>query len=262
MQHALVVLDWDDIGWMLGLLGTAIALLQWQGLALTEQLLWAGGRTILQLVVMGYFLAVIFSLDSAWAVLLVLAIMVTIAAVVTKNRVDPRSRPLLGWLWLSLGGSTALSLSYALVVIIQPAQWYSPQYLIPLTGMVLGNTMNSAALAGERLVSAIEQNTQAIETHLCLGATPQQAIASYRRAAMRAGLIPIINQMMVVGLVSLPGMFTGQVLAGEEPLNAAVYQILIMFLILFTNTLNAIAVTAGVYRQYFNQDQQLLIRGH
>lgn len=259
MEHALIELDWADIGWMLGLLGTAIALLQWQGLNLTGQLLWAGGRTILQLIVVGYFLAVVFSLENVWAVLLVLAIMLTIAAVVARNRINPRSKSLFGWLWLSLGASTAISLGYALVVIIQPPQWYSPQYLIPLTGMILGQTMNSASLAGERLASAIQQNPREIETHLCLGATPGQAIVSYRRAAIRASLIPTVNQMMVVGLVSLPGMLTGQVLAGGDPLNASVYQILIMFLILLTNTLSTIAVTATVYRQYFNQHQQLLV---
>lgn len=258
MEQALVALDWGDIGWMLGLLGAAIALLQWQGLNLTGQLLWAGGRTILQLILVGYFLAVVFSLDNAWAVLIVLSIMLTIAAVVAKNRINPKSRSLFGWLWLSLGASTSISLGYALVVIIQPPQWYSPQYLIPLTGMILGNSMNGASLAGERLASAIQQNLREIETHLCLGANPGQAIASYRRAAVRASLIPTINQMMVVGLVSLPGMLTGQVLAGGDPLNASVYQILIMFLILLTNALSSVAITAAVYRQYFNQQQQLI----
>ncbi|MFN9174356.1 MAG: ABC transporter permease [Synechocystis sp.] len=257
MNYTLIELDWGDLGWMLGLLGAAIALLQWQGLTLTGQLLWAGGRTILQLIVVGYFLAVVFSLQNPWAVLAVLAIMLTIAAVVAKNRINPQNRQLFWGLWLSIGASTALGLSYSLAVIIQPPQWYSPQYLIPLTGMVLGNTMNSASLAGERLASAIQQNPREIETHLCLGASPLQAIAAYRRAAIQASLIPTINQMMVVGLVSLPGMFTGQVLAGGDPLNAAVYQILIMFLILLSNTLSTIAVTAIVYRQYFSPHQQL-----
>lgn len=259
MNYTLIQLDWADLAAMLGLLGTAIALLQWQGLPLTGQLLWAGGRTILQLIVVGYFLTVVFSLQNPWAVLLVLGIMLTIAAVVAKNRINPQNRSLLFGLWLSLGASTALGLGYSLAVIIQPPQWYSPQYLIPLTGMVLGNAMNSASLAGERLSSAIQQNPGEIETHLCLGATPLQAIANYRRAAIQASLIPTINMMMVVGLVSLPGMFTGQVLAGGEPLNAAMYQILIMFLILLTNTLSTISITEIVYRQFFNPQQQLLV---
>ena len=118
MTYALIELDWGDLGWMLGLLGAAIALLQWQGLALTGQLLWAGGRTILQLIVVGYFLAVVFSLQNPWAVLAVLAIMLTIAAVVAKNRINPQNRQLFWGLWLSLGASTALGLSYSLAVII------------------------------------------------------------------------------------------------------------------------------------------------
>jgi putative ABC transport system permease protein len=124
--------------------------------------------------------------------------------------------------------------------------------------MVLGNSMNSASLAGERLSSLIQQNRREIETHLCLGATSKQAIAAYQRTAIQASLIPTLNQMMVVGIVSLPGMFTGQVLAGIDPLNAASYQILILFMIAFANLLTAILVTEGVYRHFFNAQMQLI----
>ena len=159
----------------------------------------------------------------------------------------------------AIGASTFLTLAYVMVFIIQPETWYSPQYLIPLAGMMLGNSMNTAALTGERLVSLIEQNRLAVETHLCLGATPKQAIATHRRDAIRIGLIPILNQMLVVGLVSLPGMFTGQVLAGAEPLNAASYQILILFASAFSNLLAALWVTEGVFRRCFNTSAQLTL---
>jgi putative ABC transport system permease protein len=154
--------------------------------------------------------------------------------------------------------STLLTLGYAIVVIIRPAQWFAPQYLIPLAGMVLGNSMNSASLAGERLSSLIQQNRREIETHLCLGATAKQAIAGYQKTAIHASLIPTLNQMMVVGIVSLPGMFTGQVLAGIDPLNAASYQILILFMIAFANLVTAILVTEGLYRHFFNEQMQLV----
>jgi putative ABC transport system permease protein len=117
--------------------------------------------------------------------------------------------------------------------------------------------MNGAALAGERLASQISQNRLEVETYLSLGATAQQAIATYRQDAIRVSLIPTLNQMFVVGIVSLPGMFTGQVLAGAQPLEAASYQILILFAIALTNLLTAILVAQGVSRQFFNRNEQL-----
>jgi putative ABC transport system permease protein len=125
--------------------------------------------------------------------------------------------------------------------------------------MILGNAMNGASLAGERLVDRINNSRLEIETHLSLGATGKQAIASYSREAIRAGLIPTLNQMLVVGVVSLPGMFTGQVLSGTNPLNAASYQILILFAIASANLIVTLLVTEGIYRKFFNRNYQLII---
>jgi putative ABC transport system permease protein len=117
--------------------------------------------------------------------------------------------------------------------------------------------MNGAAIAGERLVSSISSSRLEIETHLSLGATPQQAVTAYRKDAVRAGLIPTLNQMMVVGVVTLPGMITGQLLSGVKPLEAASYQILIMLMLAFTNLITTVLVTQGLTRQFFNTQAQL-----
>lgn len=257
-MNGIIELNFTDLGWALGMMGAAIALSRWQNLALEGQLILATGRSILQLLVVGYILSAIFALNNLWAVLAILAIMLTIAAIAARNRIGKEQKNLFPIVWLSILVSCALTLSYSIALIVHPPIWYQPQYLIPLAGMVLGNAMNSASLAGERLVSAIAHNRLALETHLCLGATPQQAIAVYKRDAIQISLIPTLNQMMVVGIVSLPGMFTGQVLAGADPLNAASYQILILFMIALTNLITAWLVTEGVYRRFFNQDAQLL----
>lgn len=257
-MNELIQLMPADLVFLLGMMGAAIALSRWQRLELEGQLLLAAGRTILQLLVIGYVIALIFSLKNPLAVLGFIGIMIAIASIVARNRMGQKIKGLLPLVGGSLVVSSALTLSYVLTLIIQPQTWYDPQYLIPLTGMILGNAMNSASLAGERLGSTIEQNRLTVETHLSLGATPKQAIASYQKEAIRAALIPTLNQMMVVGLVSLPGMFTGQVLAGGDPLNAASYQILILFMIAFTNLLTAILVTTGLYRRFFNQNEQLI----
>lgn len=255
----LIELDFSDLAWSLGIIAMAIVLSSWQQLGLEGQFLFAAGRSLLQLLVVGSVLLVIFELNNAFAILGILGIMLTIASLVANNRITHKKQGLLPIVWGSLFVSSFLTLSYALIVIIRPDVWYSPQYLIPLAGMILGNAMNSASLSGERLRSVIAQNRLEIETYLCLGATPKQAITLYRKEAIRIGLIPTLNQMMVVGIVSLPGMFTGQVLAGIDPLNAASYQILILFMIVFSNLLTAILVTEGVYRKCFNSQAQLII---
>jgi putative ABC transport system permease protein len=251
MAQELITLEPQDLPWALGIMGLAIALSLWQRLALEWQLILATGRSLLQLIVVGYIIAAIFDLNHPIPVLLILGVMLTIAAIVAGNRISKRINGLFTLVWVSMFVSTALTLSYVLMLIIQPETWYSPQYLIPLTGMVLGNSMNAAALAGERLASLIKHNRLEVETHLCLGATPEEAISVYRKEAIRISLIPTLNQMMVVGIVSLPGMFTGQVLAGMNPLNAASYQILILFMIAFSNLLTAFLVSEGVYRRFF-----------
>lgn len=254
----LIRLDILHLALALGMMAIAIGLSAWQRLGLEWNLAIATGRTVLQLLVVGYILAFIFALNNPWAVLAVLAVMLTIAAVVARNRIGKKYPRLLPLVWGSILVSTSLTLGYTNLLVIQPRTWYEPQYLIPLAGIVLGNAMNGAAIGGERLVSTINASQLEIETHLSLGATPQQAVAQYRKDAIRAGLIPTLNQMMVVGIVTLPGIITGQLLSGVNPLDAASYQILIMFMLAFANLVTTLLVTQGLCRQFFNKAAQLI----
>jgi putative ABC transport system permease protein len=254
-----IALDLVDLVWGLGLVALAIGLSSWQRLGLAVPIAIAAGRTILQLLAVGYVLAIVFALDNPLAVLGILLVMLAIATITARNRIGKKIPRLLLVIFGSLLFSAALTLSYTNLLIVQPDTWYAPQYLIPLGGIILGNAMNGAAIAGERLVSTINSSRLEIETHLSLGATPQHAVAGYRKEAIRAGLIPTLNQMMVVGVVTLPGIITGQLLSGVDPLNAASYQILIMFLLAFTNLLTTILVTQGLTRQFFNNRAQLQI---
>lgn len=253
----LIELDPIDLVWALGMMAIAIGLSSWQRLGLEFSLALATGRTIVQLLVVGYVLAIIFEINHPIPVLAVLLVMLIIATITARNRIGKKIPQNVLIVFASLFFSTALTLSYTNLLIIQPATWYEPQYLIPLAGMVLGNAMNGAAIAGERLVSTINSSRLEIETHLSLGATAQQAVATYRKEAIRAGLIPTLNQMMVVGIVTLPGMMTGQLLSGVDPLNAVSYQILIMFMLAFANLTTAVVVTQGLTRQFFNAHTQL-----
>jgi len=254
----MIKLDFIDLIPLLGMLAVTLTLSIWQKLELENQLIIASGRSILQLLLVGYLLDFIFAINQPLPVVIILMIMLTIASQVIKNNISKEIKGLFPIVFGSIFISSLFTLSYTLILIIQPKTWYEPQYLISLTGLVLGNTMNSASLAGERLASNIKNNRLEIETFLSLGATPLDAIKNYRKQAIRISLIPTLNNMMVMGLVSLPGIFTGQILAGVNPLEASSYQILILFMIVVANLIMTSLITTGVYRKFFNQDLQLI----
>jgi putative ABC transport system permease protein len=236
----------------------AIALSAWQRLGLAWNLAVATFRTILQLLFVGYLLGLVFAVRQPAIVLVIAAVMLGIAALTARNRISktlPNLLPIVGG---SIFVSTALTLAYVNLLVLRPVPWYEPQYLIPLVGIVAGYVMNAAAIAGERLVSTLKSSQLEIETHLSLGATPQQATSHYRKEAIRAGLIPTINAMMVVGLVTLPGIFTGQVLGGINPIDAALYQMLIMFVLAFATLITTLLMLQGVDRLFFNKNAQLI----
>ncbi|MBW4556227.1 MAG: iron export ABC transporter permease subunit FetB [Trichormus sp. ATA11-4-KO1] len=254
----LIKLDLVDLAMAVGLMAIAIGLSAWEKLGLEWNLAIATGRTILQLLVLGYVLDFIFALDNLWAVLAILAVILTITAIVSRNRISPKIPQVLPLVWGAILVSTALTVLYTIFLIIQPDRWYEPRYVIPLAGIILGNAMNAAAIAGERLVSTMNTQTLEIETHLSLGATPQQAVSQYRKEAIRAAFLPTLNQMMLVGMVAIPGITTGQLLAGIRPLDAVSYEILIIFMVAIANLLTTILVTKGLYRQFFNSDAQFV----
>lgn len=191
----LIELDFTDLGWALGMVAIAIGLSAWQGLGLEGAIAIAAGRTLIQLILVGYVLAVVFDPEgkNPWLVLAVLAIMLTTASMVASNRISKKIKNLLPLVWGSIFISTALTLAYTNLLILQPDPWYEPQYLIPLAGMILGNAMNSGAIAGERLVSTVNSSQLEIETHLSLGfhaaasskAVPQRCDQSWINPALK-----------------------------------------------------------------------------
>jgi putative ABC transport system permease protein len=144
-------------------------------------------------------------------------------------------------------------------VILGNDPWYAPQYSIPLLGMLLGNTMNGIAIAMDRLTSAAWEKRNIIEARLVLGERWDLAVSDLRVQAVRSGMIPIINAMAAAGIVSLPGMMTGQILAGAPPVEAVKYQILIMFLIAVGTGLGTLAAVTIGSRHLFDERQRLCL---
>ena len=226
-------------------------------LGLARSLILASARTIVQLLLVGHLLQWLFRQDNA---LLILGVSLVMAAIAGVTSVQRSRRRFPGIYWnsvLSVLASSALITGLALTGIIRPAPWYDAQYLIPLQGMVLGNTLNGVSLGLDRLTENLQSEREQIEVWLAHGATRWEACGHAIQDAMRVAMIPTINAMVVVGLVSLPGLMTGQILQGADPSNAVRYQIVIMFMIAAATALAASGVVGCGFLALTSPDHQL-----
>lgn len=226
-------LSYWDLGFA-ALLGVGLAgLFRGMRLGISGALLVAGARMMIQLTLVGYVLRHLFEDGRPWLVGLVAVVMLGVAS---REILARQKRKLSGWRSWRLGASTLFVSSfatavYALLVVVRPEPWFSPQYVIPILGMIVSNTMNAISLGMDRLTDAIYQNRNVIEQRLALGQSAQEAIGGYAKDCIRSGMTPVINSMATAGIVSIPGMMTGQILAGASPVEAVEYQIVIWFMI-------------------------------
>ena len=228
-------------------------------LGLAQSLVVASLRMVVQLLLIGYVLNWLFALSQPLPVIALAMIMTTIAGISGVNRT---SRRFAGIYWRSLLSvfiSSFLITNLTPLGIIQVQPWYDPQYFIPLLGMVLGNTLTGISLGLDRFMESLVNQRQKIETLLSLGATRWEATHEEIKAAIRTGMIPMINSMMVMGIVSLPGMMTGQILAGANPLDAVRYQIIIIFAIASATALGTLGVVLLAWQSLLNSSHQLCL---
>lgn len=256
---SLILLSPWDLA-LAALLVVLLALLSWRlQLGVERRLLIAAARSTVQLMLLGLVLGALFATTNPWLIGALALIMLSVAGWEVRSRQKRRYRGSWGYgigavsMFLSSFSITVL----ALTVIIRVDPWYQPQYLIPLLGMLLGNTMTGVAVALDNLTRQASDARSVIEARLLLGARWDEAIGEIRRDALRSGLIPILNAMATAGLVSLPGMMTGQILAGSPPLEAAKYQLLIMFLIAAGTGLGSLAAVWIGSRRLFDERERL-----
>ncbi|MBF0187141.1 MAG: iron export ABC transporter permease subunit FetB [Magnetococcales bacterium] len=202
-------------------------------LGIARTILWSAVRMAIQLMAIGVVLKALFEdLHPAWMIVMA-SIMLGVSGREVSKRQKQRFQK--GWSYGIGTGSMFFSsfivTAVAIFIVIQPDPWYTPQYLIPLLGMMLGNTMTAVSLGMDRLIQDVARDRMTVEARLLAGESWQQAITPYAQDAVRTGLIPTINSMAAAGLVSLPGMMTGQILGGNPPMLAVGYQILVMFMI-------------------------------
>lgn len=226
-------------------------------LGLERSLLVASLRTVVQLLLIGLVLEWVFQLRHWVSVLSLMALMTMVAGATAWQRADRRYRGMLADATLSIWSSAWVVLAVALLIILERGQsWHDPQYAIPLLGMILGNTLNGVTLGLNGLADGLVQRRDQVEMLLALGATRWEAARDVIQRAIRTGMIPVINAMMVVGIVSLPGMMTGQMLSGVRPIEAVKYQIVIMFLIASATALGVVIAVMLAALRLFNTAHQ------
>ncbi|SNC63152.1 putative ABC transport system permease protein [Marinobacter sp. es.048] len=253
----------DLAWWKLGLAALLVLALAATGylarLGITRNLLIAALRTVIQLALIGLVLEALFASAAFYWIALLALIMLLIAG---REVVARQGRRLRGWWAFSIGTGSMFVSSFtvtvlALTVVIGPDPWYTPQYAIPLLGMMLGNTMTGVSLALDRLNESVWRQRAVIENRLMLGQTWKQALEDSRRDAMRSGMMPSINAMAAAGIVSLPGMMTGQILAGSPPAVAVKYQILVMLIITVGTGFGALMAVSWGGRRLFDDRERL-----
>ncbi len=197
-------------------------LMRWTSAARTA--VYAVARMLIQLLLIGYVLVYIFEADKAWVIVLVLTVMLIAASVIAIRPIRSKGPKVLrnAFVAIFIGGVLTLALVTQVVIDIEP--WFLPRYMVPLAGMVFSSSMNAVSLAAERFESELARSVEYTEA---------------RATALNTCLIPLINSLFAVGLVSLPGMMTGQILSGISPLIAAKYQIVVMCMLFGASGMSA-----------------------
>ncbi len=248
VNSSITDVSWFDLSLSLGLILIAVGISRWQNLGLVKDFIIGAIRTVVQLVLVGYVLVYIFAVDRWYLTFAALLLMLVVATIAAARRKKKTSRELQWITGSAMLIGSGLTLLYVTTLVIRVHPWHDPRYLIPIFGMIVGSAMNGASLAIERLSSEMESRAGEIEAYLALGASYRKASEQPLRQALRASLIPTVNGLMVVGIVTLPGMMTGQILAGSSPLTAVRYQIVVVFM-----QAAAVAVTTSIITLWYRK---------
>lgn len=238
----------------------AIVLSVWMKLGLQRDMVISAVRATVQLLVVGYVLKFVFRMDNAAFIVLMLALMVGVATQNASRRgrqIGGKGKSRIWWrVLVAISVTELVTQGFLLALhIIDP----TPRYIIPVSGMIIGNAMIVCGLSLNRLQSEAVSHRQEILTVLSLGGTPKQSIQPYVKQAVRASMLPTIDSTKTMGLVQLPGMMTGLIIGGADPIQAVRYQILIVFAILASAALTSVVLALLTYPCLFNEHGQLLI---
>ena len=248
-------IGWSGLALSLILVAVAVALSMWQGLRLEREILWACGRAITQLLAVGYLLVLVVDEDApvVWAWLWVVA-MVIFAAVTVRRRAS-EIPDILRLSALAIAASAAISLLVVFGLGVYPNVGRA---VVPIAGMMIGNSIGSVVVAARRIVGELADRRPEVEARLALGQPWQQASKPFVRSALRTALTSQLESTKAVGLVFLPGAMTGLILAGVDPVDAVLVQAAIMYLILGCVATNVVVIGLGLTRRLFTPDHRLV----
>jgi putative ABC transport system permease protein len=249
--------SWVGLAWAaLPMLGCMLVLVVAR-LGQVRRLTIATARLVVQVLILGMVLDAVFSTRSP-AIVLAIAIAMLAAsahAVGTRQRRSSWALRIESFGAMALAATTVMVVGTRMALGVEP--WYEPRVVLPILGMILGNSVNGVALGAERLESELRAERDRVELRLSLGASARQAATPALRAAVAAALTPTIHGMTIAGIVAIPGMMTGQILAGAEVASALRYQILIYLLIAGTVGLSTLLLLELRLRRHFTPAQQL-----
>ncbi|MCL6632817.1 MAG: iron export ABC transporter permease subunit FetB [Alicyclobacillus herbarius] len=224
----------------------------WQRLGLERDMVVATVRATIQLLIIGYILKFVFHVDN----IALTAAMVTLMTCVAADNAGRRGRGLAGRFWrpfAAIAATEVLTQGFLLVAHVIPPK---PSYIIPISGMIIGNSMVASGLFLNRLRDEAKSRRPEVLALLALGANPKQASRRVLKAATKASMIPTIDSAKTMGLVQLPGMMTGQIIAGADPIQAVRYQLLIVFAIIASAAITSIVLGFLTYSRLFNRHWQ------
>jgi putative ABC transport system permease protein len=256
-QYTLIDLSYIDLAIGFGLMLLTAGFSKLKGLGMGRDLIISSIRTFIQLIAVGFLLKYIFTANNPYLIVLVVIVMLAVSILTVTWRLEKRTKDLPYIVGISMFLGTGLSVFILTQLLLNINPWYEPYYLIPIVGMIIGNSMTGATLAVERIDSEIKSRSAEIEAYLALGASSREAGSACVKSALKAAMIPTINTMMVVGIVSLPGMMTGQILSGTSPLTAVKYQIIIMYMIALSVGVTSLILTNLRFKRYFTPHHQL-----
>ena len=231
----------------------AIAIGRWWKMPARKDMAIGSVRSFLQLVAVGYALKFIFDLESIWLVALVIVVMILVGSHASYSL----SKHIKGSFMVSLFSITTGSLITLSIMLALDIIRLEARFIIPLSGMVISNSMNAVSLAINRIASDINSNRLAIETSLSLGKNRRQSSQRFRQQAIMAGMTSILNFMKTVGIVALPGAMTGMILAGADPLEAVYWQIIVVYMLLSSVTISSLMAVELTAKKFFTPFHQL-----
>jgi putative ABC transport system permease protein len=247
----------SDSSLLLSLMLVLIALLisQKEKLGMSKEIIWSVCRAVIQLVIVGYVLKSIFDLNNDWLTLLMVLFICVNAALNARKR----SRQIDNGFIISFVAITTGTTLTLTILLLSGAIEFIPMQVIPISGMIAGNAMVAVGLCFSNLNQRFSDNQQKILEMLSLGASVKVASARFIRDSIRAAMIPTVDGAKTVGLVSLPGMMSGLIFAGIDPVKAIKYQIMVTFMLIGTASLSTIIAAYLAYRRLYNQRAQLKI---